>query len=192
MLSKCSPCTWIIIIFKNEIRKQVQRVLSRHRIIATQLLYADSHSKPFVSAAAASLFSSASFAGISREGSLFRYSRDITVEQMASVHPPLSVSTFLHALPAAFFLAHALIHRLRLWFFRFMVSLAAFRPSLSPTAILPRSPFPFISRAWWSRKSRSVLTREDLHSSLPPPISEPGPYVSPKTNDDLLAFAVDM
>ena len=130
---------------------------------------------------------------------------DITVEQMASVHSPLNIS-LLHlsacsfTLPVAFSLTHALIQSLRLSLYdlsRGFISLAAFCLSLflffqplSSHLTFSHSPFPFISHAWWSRKSRSILTRTS--TLLPPPISELGSYVSPKTNGDLLAFAADM
>lgn len=76
---------------------------------------------------------------------------DITIEQMASVHPPLSVSTFLHALLRFLSLSFSLTHSFTdfvLWsLLPLSVSLFHSSPPLLSSCILPYSPFPFIPRA---------------------------------------------
>lgn len=157
------------------------------------LIRIQSHLSP----AAAFPFSSASFA--SREGSLFRYSRLHRYHRRAdgfssSSAKDICLSTCSFTLPVAFSLARSF--RLRLWSFAlWSLSLAAF--CLSPVVSYPafRLPLPvqlYPTCLMISQESFGPHARENLYSSLPPPISVSGPYVSLKTNDDLLAFAADM
>lgn len=120
---------------------------------------------------------------------------DITVEQMAPVHPPFSVSTFLHVLSLFLSLSFSLIHSDFVCVFRFVISLSlslivfclflsffnSFSDRLSSHLALYLTPRSLLSYVFDDLARVARSSQENLHSSLPPPISKPGPYVFLKT-----------
>lgn len=143
---------------RKKVRREYFRVSS-----STQLLYTDSHSKSFVSRSR--LFASlplplpASAEKVTSSG--IRNFTDIAVKQMASVHPPLSVSTFL----CAYLLFHSSCRspsrsrshsQTPFVVFCFVVSLSL---SLSLAAL-------YLSLSLFLRPP--LLSSCSLHSSLPP------------------------
>lgn len=200
MLSECFPYIRITIFITSTrtemfAGKKLQRVLSRHLLNAAALCW-------FVFKVIClpqPLFPSLPLplTAVKVPSSGIRNFADTIVKQMASAHPPTLVyelSTFLRVLSLFLSLSLSLTRSFTdivcgLPLCNLFLSLAVF-PSLFQSSsdrlscILPHSPFPFIPRAWWSRKSCSVLTRTS--TSLPPPVSEPGPYVSPKTDGNFV------
>lgn len=133
------------------------RVNREHfRVIdSAQLLYADSFKaiclpQPLLSSLPlSSLPLTASAEKIPSSG--IRNFTDITVEQMASVHPPLSIPFDMLFYSSCRFLSRSHTHsQTSFMVFRFMISLFLslfLRPPLLSSCILPHSPFPFIPRA---------------------------------------------